>query len=265
MDSRLHNGQTFGKQVMKIKVVGRNGAALNPIPALVRSGVFCLPYFLNGAPITVSLMPTWLLPVLSLLIFGVGISIAYLLIFNLPTRKSLHDLAVGSCVVNASLDSGPLVTGGLGRGHALVIFALLVIAGVAPLFTGQVADREPFKSLVRVQREITAKPGVRFASVMAGQNVVVTAGTGTKSSTNLTISAFVDSRNMDAAVLADSIAATALDSDSEANQKDVIAISIIYGFDIGIASSWRSQSFSYSPAQWRGRLEPGHETLPRRL
>jgi hypothetical protein len=39
-------------------------------------------------------------------------------------------------------------------------------------------------------------------------------------------------------------------------EEDVIAISIVYGYDIGIASSWRGRNFAFSPDQWRKRSAP---------
>jgi hypothetical protein len=44
-----------------------------------------------------------------------------------------------------------------------------------------------------------------------------------------------------------------VDRDPSAEKEDVIAISIVYGYDIGIASAWHSQNFVFSPEQWRKR------------
>ena len=59
--------------------------------------------------------------------------------------------------------------------------------------------------------------------------------------------------------LANRLARIILDHDPSAENEDVIAISMSYGYDIGIASGWQSRSFAFSPEQWRKRFS----SLPR--
>ena len=37
-------------------------------------------------------------------------------------------------------------------------------------------------------------------------------------------------------------------------EKDRISIIIVYGYDIGISSFWRTTPFSFSPSEWEKRL-----------
>jgi uncharacterized RDD family membrane protein YckC len=97
MDSELFRGQTLGKRVVRIKVVTVNGVPLSVGASTLRATIFCVPYFLNGAFIDAGAITSWLLV---FLVFGVGLSIVYLLLFNRRTRQSLHDLAVGAYVVS---------------------------------------------------------------------------------------------------------------------------------------------------------------------
>jgi hypothetical protein len=54
--------------------------------------------------------------------------------------------------------------------------------------------------------------------------------------------------------LANRLARITLERDPSAENKDKIGISIIYGYDIGIASARESRNFSLSPQQWRNRF-----------
>jgi uncharacterized RDD family membrane protein YckC len=97
MDSELSGGQTLGKRILGVKVIRANGAPLSVSASTLRATIFCVPYFLNGTSIEAGVVTSWLV---SFLVFGVGVSIVYLLLFNRQTRQSLHDLAVGAHVVS---------------------------------------------------------------------------------------------------------------------------------------------------------------------
>ena len=131
MNSRIFGGRTLGKMAMKIKVVSSNGAPLNVVTSFCRSGIICVPYFLNGAPFYVDLLRSWFGIVLTLLVFGVGLSIVYLFIFNRRTRQSLHDLAVGSYVVKTEAGTAPLLLGAPWRGHFVVVAVIMILAAAA--------------------------------------------------------------------------------------------------------------------------------------
>lgn len=96
-DSGLGVGQTLGKQLLDIKVVGRTGAMLSPVQAMSRFIIIGIPFFLNGVWINVTSI--WqqhlILALLTVLIFGLGGSILYLFIFNRRTHQSLHDFFDG--------------------------------------------------------------------------------------------------------------------------------------------------------------------------
>ena len=53
--------------------------------------------------------------------------------------------------------------------------------------------------------------------------------------------------------MANRLARIILDRYPSAAKEDVIGLSIVYGYDIGIASAWHSQNFTFSPEQWRKR------------
>src|SRR5881394_1297285 len=98
LNSRLGRGQTVGKRALGIRVVSKAGATLGFPRSLARSVVLMLPYFLNGAPIPMEVLKLGGGVVFSEAVFGLGLSIVYLIAVNARTRQSLHDLVVGSYV-----------------------------------------------------------------------------------------------------------------------------------------------------------------------
>src|SRR6202008_43320 len=92
LNGPLGRGQTVGKKALGIRVVSKGGAPLGLAKSFVRSLVLMAPYFLNGAPIPLSVVDIGGGILFSEAIFGLGLSILYLIAFNARTRQSLHDL-----------------------------------------------------------------------------------------------------------------------------------------------------------------------------
>jgi uncharacterized RDD family membrane protein YckC len=80
LNSRVGKGQTVGKRIMKIKVVGRDGQFISVARSFLRYSVLGLPYFLNGAMIPPSILMKPIGVIVYLLIFGFGGAIIYLYI-----------------------------------------------------------------------------------------------------------------------------------------------------------------------------------------
>lgn len=251
MDSKLSGGQTFGKQLLGIKVVAANGVPLSVGASTLRAAIFCVPYFLNGAFIDPSGFILWLD---AFLVFGVGLSIVYLLLFNRRTRQSLHDLAVGAYVVRYETN-GPIgATERIWPTHLGVVGLILAAALVLPYVVLKFSSSPPFAALLRVQQELQREPGVRHAAVFSGITREFRTNQGTRSTHIFNAKLFFATpvANFDSA--ADRTVQVILNSDPSVAKEDVIAVTIVYGYDIGIASAWRSRSFAYSPEQWRQRI-----------
>jgi uncharacterized RDD family membrane protein YckC len=253
MDSNLFGGRTLGKRLVGIKVVTSTGLPLSVSASTLRATIFCVPYFLNGASMDAGAFTSWLSALLVFLVFGVGFSIVYLLLFNRRTRQSLHDLAVGAYVVSAKAD-GPIGDGGrIWTAHFGVVGLILVAALVLPFLAQQVARSEPFVELLSVQQGLQHEPGVRHATAYIGVNKFVSSSQGATTTHIFSSRILLTKRVTDLDSLANRLARIILDRSPSAEKEDVIALSIVYGYDIGIASAWRSQNFSFSPAEWRKR------------
>ena len=251
-DSNIRNGQTVGKIAMRLRVVSRNGAPQTLGQAFLRSAILLLPYFLIGIPFDLQAHLGSSM-VLSVLIFGTAFGLAYLILFNRATRQSLHDLAVGAYVVRADDRSatGAPTHRQLGRGHVVAVALLFVLAGVLPLMGAQLTRKEPFASLLALQNLLAAEPGVVRVNVTDG---VKNDAKDAAAARSLSIQVALKSKALFNEACADKIAGIALDNHAAAAGKDAIAITLSYGYDIGIASAQTSLNFSHSPAQWRQRL-----------
>jgi uncharacterized RDD family membrane protein YckC len=249
LNSRLTGGQTLGKRLLKIKVVAKDGTPLSVSKSFLRFLPLGAPWFLNNAQFSEPVLFSSWAYVLSIAIFGLGLSVVYLYVFNRKSRQSLHDLLVGSYVVSAE-GAGPVASAAPWRVHLGVCAILVVASGITPYFTKNLAAMQPFASLVNVLRAVTSEPWVVHALVTKGKTFTAMTGQGKSTSTYLRISAYLKDPGIKNAGRAKQLAKMALSIDSSAASLDIIQVNLVYGYDIGIASSWRSQDNAHSPAEW---------------
>jgi hypothetical protein len=188
------------------------------------------------------------------LVFGVGVSIAYLLLFNRRTRQSLHDLAVGAYVVSNETGGSVGTNRRMWSLHFGAVGSILTAAMALPYFAQRLTTSLPFAELRSVQQALQRDPDVRHASAVVGVSKFF-GKDGSVTTTHIFSSNVVLSRRVeDFNSLANRLAQIILDDDPSAEKENVIALSINYGYDIGIASAWRNQHFNFSPQQWRKRF-----------
>lgn len=259
LESRVGGGRTLGKRLLGIRVVDHSGHALSLAQALFRSTIFFVPYFLNGLMLGADSMIPWVAMVLSILVFGLGFSILYLLLFNLPTRQSVHDLATGAFVVKAAA-SAPLSTP-LRRVHKIVIAVAVVLSLVLPLGGLWLASRiTSLAPLLRAGRTLDAQSNVVAASVNEGTRWSSFNGSVMHKTTMLNASVVMRRWPSDPKATADAFASTLFQDIPDAGTRDVVSVQLVYGYDIGIARAWRYTNYSHTPAAWM-RLESPRSTI----
>ena len=246
LNSRAAGGQTVGKRLFKIKVVGADGAPLSLGKAALRQSVFALPWFLNNAWIPPSALAAPWVQVLALLVFGVALAIAYLAVFNRPTRQSLHDLIVGSYVVRHDV-AGAIRAPPVARQHLIAVAVCAVLALSLPALMSRLVSSESLLPLMTAFRALNDQPGVRYVQVSKGW----TRGPGGEF-TYIQVNAFVTERKVEDTALAGRLARVAMESLPSADV-NVVQVNLIYGFDIGIASASRTYTHANSPQGWSAR------------
>lgn len=247
MNSSITGGQTLGKKALKIRVVDSSNAPIGIGKSALRYVILATPFSLNGAQFSNEAMLSYLIYPLSLIIFGGLFSILYLYIFNRITRQSLHDLAVGTFVVNAGVEMQEI--GKVWNVHIVIVALLFVVAAIVPAFTTQLAQSEPFKEMLSVQSALLNEPNVTYATISTNTTTFSSTKEGTKTTTYVNSQVFLASNNVSDAKLARQLASIVVANYPEAINKDTIQIIFTYGYDIGIASKWSSHTHNFNPGE----------------
>ncbi len=243
MNSALAGGQTLGKRLLGVRVAGKTGTLLSLPQSLLRYSVLGVPFFLNGAPFDAAVLFSPMGYVLSLAIFGGMFSILYLYVFNRNGRRSLHDLAVGSSVVTASTPVAEVRPAPVWRVHLAVVGVLLVAATVLPAFTARLAQIEQFKDLLVAHEAVNTLPGVQNAQV--SHHTAFRSGSPNVESVVAQVN--LAEQRVDDRSFARHVAEVILANDEKASAMSNIHVTLVYGYDLGIASSWRSQGYQFEP------------------
>jgi uncharacterized RDD family membrane protein YckC len=122
LNSRIGDGQTLGKRAMHLQVVNATGEPIPVSKSFIRYLVLGAPFFLNGLRLPITRTPQIVTYLLTGVIFGLGATTIYLVLFNRRARQGVHDLAAGSYVADAD-KSGALVVHSIWRGHWAVLGA----------------------------------------------------------------------------------------------------------------------------------------------
>ena len=127
LNSHLHSGQTFGKQLLKIRVADTHGKDLAVIPSLLRSAILFAPSCLMSLS---GYFPILLLSELfNLLLACLQILLIYFYIFNRQNRRSIHDFVAGSMVINLKKDDQEQQVSEMWTKHK-IFAALITLVGL---------------------------------------------------------------------------------------------------------------------------------------
>ncbi|MDG6099542.1 RDD family protein [Alteromonas sp. ZYF713] len=244
MNSALAGGQTLAKKLLKIKVVNADNAPISVARSLLRSAVLQVPFYLNGTVFGNESFPEWLIYPLNLIVFGGIFAIPYLYIFNRTTRQSLHDVVAGTYVVN--VDAERQEPEPVWRGHLLVVAAFFIAALTVPAWLFQQLETDKLEKLLAVQSALSDYPDVGIVTVTEGQTTVnSTLGSSTTTFVSSQVRLTID--NVDDEELARQMATRVVEVYPGALETDVIQVTLIYGYDIGIASQWTKYDHNFSP------------------
>lgn len=248
MNSSISGGQTFGKKALKLKVVNSDNQSIDVLRSFARYSILGIPFFLNGAHFTSeALTSNWVLYPISLIVFGGLLSAAYLYIFNRVTRQSLHDFIMGTFVVNVGVEKQE--TNSVWRPHLAIVGVIFVAAAIVPAFTSGLAKSEPFKELLSAQTALMKNPSINYATVSYGQSSFSSDNKEVTTTTYVSAQAFLKKNSVSDTEMARKLAEILASKYSEALQKDVIQINLIYGYDIGIASKWSNYAHRFNPKE----------------
>lgn len=255
-NSKLVNGQTPGKKAMGIQVIDKAGNTLSVQRSFLRALILCVPYFLinvelPGAQVGSDLFYLKIISCLSLML---GVIVIY--IFNKGNRQSLHDLITGSYVVSEvrseDMAEFPTVTKASYYVFGFLTFLLTVftIVGVTPA-------NSSFADLIAIQESILNIDGVLDAGVSKNTSTVY--GESKSTTQSLVVQLWVKELPLNTDELENiketrTVIKKILETEPNINQYDLISITLIKGFNIGIASWKNSFSCRKSPEEWKSLL-----------
>lgn len=246
MNSFVCHGQTVGKRLLKIRVVDSANASISIPRSLLRYSFLAIPFSLNGAQFgDDAVLSLWIYP-LTFIVFGGLISIVYLYVFNGTSRQSVHDLVAGTYVVNA--DSAPEVLAPVWRPHLVIVSGLVIAVTLVPLYTSGLVESAPFKGLLETQRVIVQNPDVTYAGVSEGSTTFTSGDASPRTTTYVTAEALLRKDDTANKALARALAENIVTTYPESLNKDVIQVTLVYGYDIGIASNWSRYSHPFDPS-----------------
>jgi uncharacterized RDD family membrane protein YckC len=263
MDSRFGHGQSAGKRAMAIRVVSRNGKTISVARAAARTLIVAVPYFVNGAWFggdwTQADFATkyLLIPALSFTIFGLGGTLVYLYVFNKTTRQSLQDLAVGTFVVR-DFPGTARIAKSIRKYHLVIAgcwcLLSLVALPLAALTVTKIIPAETLAALTDIRTALLSSPEIRDAQVIFG-TTAMTGTAGSSSNTFLQVSAKLRTRPASLEGAATSIAETVLSLHPDLLGRDLLAINVGYGYDLGIAAWTQTYNESKRPAEWMAKIK----------
>lgn len=248
LNSSMGGGQTLGKRLLGLRVVGKDGQLLSLPRSLLRYAVLGVPFFLNGAPVGTSVLATPLMYVVTLVVFGGLFAILYLYLFNRHGRRSLHDLATGSSVVKLETPLGVVRPLPVWRVHYVVVGVLLLVVVAGTVYSQTLAKGDAFKNMLAASAAVTALPSVQTAQV-AHQTVY---WSGKPSQELVVAGVQLNEPRHDDTELAKHIAQLILANDPKARTVSVVQVNLVYGYNLGIASATRWQTYRFAT----GALSP---------
>ena len=250
MNSAIFNGQTVGKKVFDIRVVDAANRAISLPKSILRYSILAMPFFLNGAQVHNDALLAYLIYPFSIILFGGLFAISYLYIFNRATRQSLHDLVVGTYVVNSA--AAQTDTDKVWKPHLVLVLVCFIVAGLAPAFTAKVTrpdQSEQLKNLFSTKEELSSIPSVKYVGITDSAKKTIATNAETRITTYVKARVFLEHNVVDDRAFAEKLAQVIANSYPDSTDRNLIQVTLIYGYDIGIWSLWYRHDHLFNPIE----------------
>ena len=254
-NSKLGSGQTLGKRLMKLAVRDGNNKTIGLWRSVARISIIIAPALFNGWAIPI-LQNAVINVILTVTVFGLGGALIYTMIFNRGTRQGIHDLLVGTYVVN--LKGAPIEAFPKSARVHLVVFSiwcgLVFIASIgmvsytmlsAPKMSSS-QDKSLYETLAENPNYFTVSIGQEITSDMQGHH-----------RTTLDISVWYRGKISvkESWAIIDDIAKIVLDSGIDLSGFDGMRITISSKYDIGFSTGYTKNTDAESITDWRERIK----------
>ena len=249
-NSKLMNGQTLGKLLLKIRVVDKNSNSISVAKGLLRALPFALYILLNGLPVSDSadLYPSL---ILGTILFSIPVLEIYFAIANNESLQSLHDIIAKTYVIPTKSE------GSIDFANKKAILYAGAALPILILILGFVGSNTVANKLIYVkdmQKIIgAASQELPISSISMYRNKTTTTNLDGETTEVKLIQVTAAKKNKDEndTLLAVRIARIIIDSGFAFEEGENLFIAIIYGYDIGIASKYTSSKFTDSLENWK--------------
>ncbi len=247
LDCSIGNGQTLGKRWLKVRLVDVNGKPISFEKALARYAIFAAPILAYGLKLPETRTPWVVTAIVFVVVYWIGGSTFYLIVFERQNRQGLHDLASGSYVVYADheglVEFKPVV-----QLHWLILGSLLVVLTVCAAIFNDWSEKQPtMLEFHRDARLPESMDGVQRAYLRDR----LRHGLSGDAKKVVYVDVVRKTKPVSEEAFAHDLATSLLNADRNLQNYDLVNVRLFYGYDIGIASRWEHREFEQSPSAWR--------------
>ena len=249
-NSKILNGQTVAKKLLKIRVVDKSSEAISVPKSFLRALPFAAYILLNGLPVSDSadLYPSL---ILGTILFSIPVLETYFIIVNNKSLQSLHDMIAKTFVVSVKSEGNINITNQkvfLYAGAALPILILIVtLAGSATVSNKLIYVTDMQKIISVASHELP----ISSISMYRNKTTTTSLNGETTQVKLIEVTAAKINKDENDTLLAMKIAKVIFDSGFKFEDGETLSVTIIYGYDIGIASSYVSSKFNDSIENWK--------------
>jgi len=236
LNSKIGGGQTIGKKLLRIKVVGKNTDYIRLRASLLRSAILILPAIF---PVPFKFSSASFLTALILLLLQISIIYAY--IANVYSRQSIHDLICGTYVVKSAAAENFSPKAVPKSFYVFLLIVNICIIAFSACAGSKIYSHPPFKNLIILQDQLYSLGDFVNISTNAGKTWV-------KNAEFKYVSAEIIQKRKPASDEdeAKKIAKFILNNYPDAKNKDYIRVTLSYGYDIGIARDYKNFDYTYN-------------------
>lgn len=239
MNSSFNNGQTIGKQVMKIRVVDVLGNPIALWRSIKRAALLLVPFMYP------SVEQEGLDLVLRVIALFAIVAIIYMYIFNNRTRQTIHDLALKTFVVHANYDLALQEFPVPSRHLLAMTLAGVLIVSLSMFAWPRISEQYTIPGTSSTLEMLQKDPDVYRATV---EHVIVKDEAGR--SDKLEISVSVKKWPAPIYMKAKQVSELVMQEMPAAREMDSLSITVNYGYNIGIAWYQKGLTYTGTPDNW---------------
>ncbi len=260
MNSKKYGGQTIGKKICKLRVVDSNQEVLSFRQSIPRFLILITPlilYWVGKFDLSITLE------------LGVGLNVIIissyvlwlvLIITNKRTHQGIHDLCIGSYVVNTDAYPKQNLMKWQNSGLLNASLIAITISIIVTLFQLKFFSSEnDFVDLRPIKSQIDKLPLVVESGIARSTTTTYLDNQADRTIEFVQLSILLDKnilidnniQDFSRVKLVKEAVRIILNNYQDINKLDYIQVNLIYGFDIGIASSHINRLCSNSIEKWR--------------